>query len=105
MSDDLKSGLDMMKLAAAFVGTILSLSFWPPDTRKAAWVRVGTGFCLSIVTVPPLFDVILWQFPTFPDSYGMRIFAYMMAGLFAFIIIPVIGNLIRGWKPSGGGDA
>lgn len=76
MGEPIKEGIDFIRsefLAAAFVGSIILLTFWPPSSRTKAIIRVAVAVCISCFTSPAAMYAIYLFYPDLPAGASVAI--------------------------------
>jgi hypothetical protein len=76
VGEPLKESIDFIRsefLAAAFVGSIIMLSFWPPSTRTKAMIKVIAAVCISCSTSPAAIYCIYFMYPNMPTEASIYI--------------------------------
>jgi multisubunit Na+/H+ antiporter MnhE subunit len=84
VGEPIKESIDFIRsefLAAAFVGSIIMLSFWPPSTRTKAVIKVIAAVCISCCTSPAVMYGIYFFYPALPIeanfSIGLALFFWI----------------------------
>ena len=89
MGEPIKEGIDFIRsefLAAAFVGSIILLTFWPPSSRTKAIIRVGAAICISCFTSPAAMYGMYIFWPSIPIEASFAI------GLLLFFWIALLSS-------------
>jgi hypothetical protein len=76
VGEPIKESIDFIRselLAAAFVGSMIAISFWPPSTRTKAIIKVITAVCISCFTSPALMFLIYLYIPELPVGSNLAI--------------------------------
>ena len=76
MGEPIKESIDFIRsefLAAAFIGSIIALSFWPPSSRTKAIIKVVVAVCISCCTSPAVMYGLYLYFPDLPIGSNLAI--------------------------------
>lgn len=98
MDDPAKSIASLLRadlLALAFLGSLVALSFWPPQDRRQAIIKVGAGTCISAASSPAIYYAILWEWPTFPIETAILGTLYFWVGLLGMKLVPLVFGLVE----------
>lgn len=87
-------------LALAFLGALVALSFWPPQDRRQAIIKVGAGTCISAASSPAIYYAILWEWPTFPVETAILGTLYFWVGLLGMKLVPLAFGIVERFTKS-----
>jgi hypothetical protein len=98
VEDPVKTVLDAFRsdlLALAFLGALMALSFWPPENRRQAAVKVTVGTVISGASAPGLYAVIVWKWPDFPVETAILGMLYFWIGLLGMQLVPLASSILN----------
>lgn len=98
MDDPAKSIASLLRadlLALAFLGSLIALSFWPPQNRRQAIANVCAGTVISASSAPAIYFSILWEWPTFPVETAIMGALYFWIGLLGMKLVPIAFGLVE----------